>query len=53
VIILEGYREGRLLRFNASGNDEAQARNTLRVAVTRARMRTTILTPAGNVCPML
>jgi len=53
VIIFEGYMNGRLLRDNVSANDEAQARNTLRVAVTRARLRTTILTPAGNVCPML
>jgi len=53
VIIFEGYRNGRLLRDYASANDEAQARNTLRVAVTRARLRTMILTPSGNSCPML
>ena len=53
VIIFEGFRNGRLLRENPSPNDEAQARLALRVAVTRARQRTTILTPTTRKCPLL
>jgi DNA helicase II / ATP-dependent DNA helicase PcrA len=53
VILFEGYRIGRLLREHASANEERQARITLRVAVTRSRLRTTILTPQGNCCPLL
>lgn len=53
VIIFEGYRIGRLLRERASSNDERQARLALRVAVTRARHRTTILTSQTNSCPLL
>jgi DNA helicase II / ATP-dependent DNA helicase PcrA len=46
VIVFEGSRAGRLLRDNANASDLEQARLSLRVAVTRARKRTTILTPA-------
>ena len=46
VIIFEGSRAGRLLRDNASARDLEQARLALRVAVTRARQRTTVLTPS-------
>jgi ATP-dependent DNA helicase UvrD/PcrA len=53
VIIFEGYRIGRLLRESASANDERQSRIALRVAVTRSRLRTTILTPQTNSCPLL
>jgi DNA helicase II / ATP-dependent DNA helicase PcrA len=53
VIVFEGYRIGRLLRERASANDERQSRVALRVAVTRSRLRTTILTPQTNACPLL
>jgi DNA helicase II / ATP-dependent DNA helicase PcrA len=46
VIVLEGSRAGRLLRDNANARDLEQARLALRVAVTRARKRTTVLTPS-------
>ena len=45
VIVFEGSRTGRLLRENAAPRDLEQARLALRVGVTRARQRTTILTP--------
>ncbi|MGB7983826.1 MAG: ATP-dependent helicase [Terracidiphilus sp.] len=53
VIIFEGARTGRLLRENATVRDTEQARLMLRVAVTRARQRTTILTPKWASCPLL
>lgn len=46
VIIFEGGRTARLLRDNATVNDVEQARLALRVAVTRARQRATLLTPS-------
>lgn len=45
VIVFEGARTGRLLRENAAPRELEQARLALRVGVTRARKRTTILTP--------
>ncbi len=45
VIIFEGSHAGRLLRDNANARDLEQARLAVRVAVTRARKRTTVLTP--------
>ena len=53
VIIYEGSRQGRIVRANATGRDVSQARLALRVAVTRAIRRTTILTPRNDVCPFL
>jgi DNA helicase II / ATP-dependent DNA helicase PcrA len=46
VIVFESSRAGRLLRDNANARDLEQARLALRVAVTRARKRTTFLTPS-------
>jgi DNA helicase II / ATP-dependent DNA helicase PcrA len=46
VIVFEGSRAGRLLRDNANARDLEQARLALRVAVTRARKRATLLTPS-------
>jgi DNA helicase-2/ATP-dependent DNA helicase PcrA len=46
VIVFEGSHAGRLLRDNANARDIEQARLALRVAVTRARKRTTVLTPS-------
>jgi DNA helicase-2/ATP-dependent DNA helicase PcrA len=46
VIVFEGSRTGRLLRDNANTRDLEQARLALRVAVTRARKRTIVLTPS-------
>ena len=45
VIVFEGWRAGRLLRENADPRDLEQARLALRVAVTRARKHTLLLTP--------
>jgi DNA helicase II / ATP-dependent DNA helicase PcrA len=46
VIVFEGSRAGRLVRDNATPRDIEQARLAVRVAVTRARARTTLLTPS-------
>ena len=48
VIIYEGRYQHRIVNENASAERITQARRNLRVAVTRAKKRTTILTPAGN-----
>lgn len=53
VIIYEGSHQGRIVRASASEREIAQARLTLRVAVTRAMKRATILTPKNNVCVFL
>lgn len=48
VILYEGLMKGRYLTDNASAERERQARLTMRVAVTRAMQRATILTPKGR-----
>lgn len=48
VILYEGLMKGRYLIDNASPERERQARLTMRVAVTRAMQRATILTPKGR-----
>jgi DNA helicase-2/ATP-dependent DNA helicase PcrA len=53
VIIYEGCHQGRIIRINATERDIAQARLALRVAVTRAMKRSTILTPAHAPCAFL
>lgn len=53
VFIYEGRYQGRIVRAKSSENDIAQSRLALRVAVTRAKSRTTILTPADDQCPIL
>jgi len=53
VFIYEGSHQGRIVRANASPNDIAQARLVLRVAVTRAINRTTILSPKNDMCVFL
>jgi DNA helicase-2/ATP-dependent DNA helicase PcrA len=53
VIVFEGSRVGRLVRENATARDVEQARLAIRVAVTRARKRTTLLTPSWASCPLL
>ncbi len=53
VIVYEGPYQGRIIRPGASDKDVAQARLSLRVAVTRAMHRTTILTPSHDVCVFL
>ena len=53
VIVFEGAHVGRLVRDNASDRDIEQARLALRVAVTRARSRTTVLTPKWQVSSLL
>lgn len=53
VIIFEGYWRGRIVSNPNDQNRVNQARLTLRVGVTRAEKRATILTPRGNVCELL
>lgn len=53
VIIYEDSHQGRIARVNANERELAQARLTLRVGVTRARQRATILTPRHDPCPFL
>lgn len=53
VVIYEGAHQGRLLRANADASGMAQALLALRVGVTRAMKRATILTPRNDRCPFL
>lgn len=53
VLIYEGVHQGRILRDDVTDRERAQARLSLRVAVTRAKQRTTILTPKQAPRPFL
>lgn len=53
VVIYEGSFSGRILTANADSRRIAQSRLALRVAVTRAIRRATIVTPQRDGCPFL
>ncbi|RAU48146.1 ATP-dependent helicase [Pseudomonas sp. RIT412] len=54
VILYEGLMKGRFLPTGATADRERQARLAMRVAVTRAMKKATILTPQGQYrCPLL
>ncbi len=63
VIVFEGWptkvkgapphNPDRIVRFNSKDEVNDQARQILRVSVTRARRRTTVLTPQGDPCILL
>jgi DNA helicase-2/ATP-dependent DNA helicase PcrA len=53
VIIYEGYYQGKIVRDNATDKEINQSRLKLRVAVTRAIKRTTILSPRNQICRFL
>lgn len=53
VIIFEGIHQGKFLYAKSNESERAQARLALRVAVTRAMKRATILTPQQEPCPFL
>ena len=51
VFLFEGDRPGKRFVYKNSPTDEE--RRTMKVAVTRAKKRVTILSPAKNKCPLL
>ena len=51
TIIFEGYRNNRFVPDTAQDRQAQQNRYTMRVAITRSRNNTFIMTPAGNVSP--
>jgi DNA helicase-2/ATP-dependent DNA helicase PcrA len=63
VIIFEGWprvankaivaNSDRIVRGNSRAEINDQARQNLRVSVTRARQRVTLLTPRNDVCVLL
>jgi DNA helicase-2/ATP-dependent DNA helicase PcrA len=63
VIIFDGWpirvrgktvsNPDRIIRNNVVGAEVSQARQNLRVSITRARVQTTILTPKGDPCVLL
>jgi len=53
VVIYEGTFSGRIVAANADAKRVAQSRLALRVAVTRAIRRTTIVTPEKDGCQFL
>ncbi|MEA2328299.1 MAG: ATP-dependent helicase UvrD/PcrA [Thermoanaerobaculia bacterium] len=53
VILYEGLYQGRFVSDSATDKEEAQSRLAMRVGVTRARQRVTIITPASDPCRFL
>lgn len=53
VIIYEGRHVGRIAPPTADAKRMGQALLSLRVAVTRAKVRATIVTPKADRCPLV
>ena len=53
VVIYEGTHSDRIVRRPDDESSVAQARLSLRVAVSRAKRRVTILTPESRPCELL
>ena len=50
VFVFEGFKQGKIVRTGANKKEIAQARLSLRVAVTPARKRATIMFPKSEPC---
>ena len=53
VVLYEGMFQGRYLRRDSTLEELARSRLVLRVGVTRAMRRATIMTPIGDRCALL
>lgn len=53
VLIFEGYKRGRIVLNPNESKSIERSKLTLRVAITRAKRHTTIITPKNNKCELL
>lgn len=53
VIMYEGYHQGRYVKNETDTKIVEESKRMIRVGVTRAMRKTTILTPASKPCPLL
>lgn len=53
VLVYEGRYQGKIIQKDANKKEVDQARLNLRVAITRARLNATIITPDNDVCILL